>query len=86
MSPRDRWSVSYRAAASGPTIRPVLKLLTCPLVLLTLGLFIFVLNALMLWLTSWISSALTVDGFFTALLGALVIAVVSTVINWFLPD
>jgi putative membrane protein len=43
-------------------------------------------NALMLWLTSWISGALTVDGFITAFLGALIIAIVSTIINWFIPD
>lgn len=67
-------------------IRPILMLLTLPINVVTLGLFTLVINALMLWLTSWISAALTVDGFFTALLGALVIAVVSTVINWFLPD
>ncbi len=66
-------------------IRPVLLLLTCPLVLLTLGLFIFVLNALMLWLTGALSNALnlgfTVDGFLPALVGALIVGIVSTVLN-----
>lgn len=66
-------------------IRPVLLMLTCPLVLLTLGLFIFVLNALMLWLTSALSQALdlgfVVNGFLPALIGGLVVAVVSTALN-----
>ena len=56
-------------------------LLTLPLTLLTLGLFMFVVNALMLWLTSRIAAAFDlgfrVDGFGSALLGALVISVVS---------
>jgi putative membrane protein len=67
-------------------IRPILLLLTLPINVFTLGLFTLVINALMLWLTSWISGALTVDGFITAFLGALIIAIVSTVINWLIPD
>jgi putative membrane protein len=71
-------------------IRPLVKLLTLPLFLLTLGLFAFVVNALMLLLTSWISDLLDlpfhVDGFWSALLGAIVISVASFVINAALPD
>ncbi|MBW3552687.1 MAG: phage holin family protein [Gemmatimonadetes bacterium] len=66
-------------------IRPILKLLTCPLVVLTLGLFVFVLNALMLWLASEISQAFgigfDVDGFIAAFVGALIVGVVSTLLN-----
>jgi putative membrane protein len=66
-------------------IRPVLKLLTCPLVVLTLGLFVFVLNALMLWLTSELALALgigfDVDGFWAALLGAIIVGLVSTALT-----
>ena len=62
-------------------IRPVVFFLTLPLTLLTLGLFMFVINALMLLLTSRIAQALhlgfRVEGFGSALLGALVISVVS---------
>jgi putative membrane protein len=62
-------------------IKPVFQLLTCPLQLLTLGLFTLVINAAMLGLTSWIAQQLSipfrVDGFIAALLGALVISVVS---------
>lgn len=68
-------------------IRPVLKLVTCPLILLTLGLFTLVINALMLWLTSWIAGffdlGFAVDGFVAAVLGAVVVSVVSVVLSWF---
>ena len=71
-------------------IRPLLLMLTCPLVLLTLGLFIFVLNALMLMLTGALSNALglgfTVDGFLPALLGGLVVGLVSTALNIIVGD
>jgi len=71
-------------------IRPVLLMLTCPLVLITLGLFIFVLNALMLWMTAALSQALElgfrVDGFLPALIGGLVVGVVSTVLNILVGD
>jgi putative membrane protein len=71
-------------------IRPIVKLLTLPLLVLTLGLFAFVVNALMLLLTSWICDVLDlpfkVEGFWSALLGALVISVVTFLINLVLPD
>jgi putative membrane protein len=67
------------------SVRPLLKLLTLPFLIVTLGLFIFVLNALMLWLTSAISDALGlgfhVAGFMPAFLGALVVTVVSFVLS-----
>jgi putative membrane protein len=69
-------------------VRPVVKLVAIPLYILTLGLIIFVINALMLLLTSWISQRLgwpfRVDGFGTAILGALIISVVSFALNVFL--
>jgi putative membrane protein len=68
-------------------IRPILRLLTCPLVVLTLGLFVFILNAFLLWLTSMMAQALGigffVDGFWAALVGALIVGIVSTVLNLF---
>lgn len=72
-------------------VRPVLKLLSCGLIVLTLGLFTFVINALMLWLASWIAVnyfgiGFFVDGFLPALLGSIVISVVSVVLSIFLPD
>jgi putative membrane protein len=68
-------------------VRPVLTLLSCPLIVVTLGLFLLVINALMLGLTSWLSTRLDlgfhVDGFVPALLGGIVIGVVSTVLTLF---
>jgi putative membrane protein len=66
-------------------IRPIVLVLTLPLTLVTLGLFVFVVNALMLWLTGRVAAAFDlgfrVDGFGAALLGALVISVVSMLLG-----
>jgi len=66
-------------------VRPVLVLLSCPLIVLTLGLFIFILNAFLLWLTGQVSGALGLDfrvtGFFSAILGAIIVGLVSTALN-----
>jgi putative membrane protein len=66
-------------------IRPILVVLSFPLEIITLGLFIFVINAFMLLLTSWIAQAMglgfRVDKFLAALLGALIISVVSFVLS-----
>jgi putative membrane protein len=71
-------------------IRPLLKVLTCPLILLTLGLFTLVINALMLWLTGAISQffdlGFYVDGFWSAFLGGLVVSVVSVALNLVVRD
>jgi putative membrane protein len=70
-------------------VRPVVKLLSLPFIILTLGLLIFVINALMLLLTSWLSGQLGlgfhVDGFFTALVGAVIVAVATWVLELVLP-
>lgn len=55
-------------------IKPVVKLLTLPMLLITLGLFAFVINAALLGLTAWLTDGLQVDGFLAALLGSLVIS------------
>ena len=60
---------------------PVLKVVTLPISVLTLGLFLFVLNALLLALSAWLVPALTIDGFWSALIGAVLIGVVSWVLN-----
>ncbi len=68
-------------------VRPVLKLLTCPLLILTLGLFTLLLNAFMLWLTGAVSGGLKlgfhVSGFGAAFWGGLVISLVSIVLSIF---
>jgi putative membrane protein len=55
-------------------VKPIVKLLTLPMLLITLGLFAFVINAALLGLTAWLTDGLTVDGFVAALLGSLVIS------------
>ncbi|MDT9681871.1 phage holin family protein [Streptomyces sp. TRM76323] len=71
-------------------VKPLVKLLTLPLFILTLGLFTLVVNALMLLLTSWFAEKLDlgfhVEGFWTAVLGGLIISVVSWALNVVLPD
>lgn len=68
-------------------VRPILKIFTFPILILTLGLFIFVINALMLWLTGRLSEefglGFHVAGFRAAFLGALVVSVVSFILTWF---
>lgn len=72
-------------------IRPVVKLLSLPVTLITLGLFSFVINALMLMLTAWlVGNVMSIEGsgmsqFFTALIGSVVISIASTVISWIMP-
>jgi putative membrane protein len=71
-------------------LRPVLKLLTCPLILLTLGFFVLFVNTLLFVLTGWIGSQVnfgfTVDNFGAAFLGALVTSVVSYFLGVLLRD
>jgi len=68
----------------------IAKILTFPIILVTLGFFLLVINGLMLWLTSRISEALDlgfrVDGFWPAFWGALVVSVVSTLLGWMIGD
>jgi putative membrane protein len=67
-------------------IRPVLLFLTLPFTLVTLGLFIFLLNAFCLWLTSQLVKGFEVHGFWTAVFGALLISVVSWAVTALLSD
>lgn len=68
-------------------IKPLIQLLSCPLTILTLGLFTLVINALMLMLTGWLTGGgVSTDGFGAALLGAIIISIVSTVLSWFLVE
>ncbi|MEW1749341.1 phage holin family protein [Streptomyces angustmyceticus] len=71
-------------------VKPVVKLLSFPLFILTLGLITLVVNALMLLLTSWLAGkadlAFHVDGFWTALLGGVIISIVAWAMHMILPD
>lgn len=66
-------------------VRPLFALATAPLILFTLGLFLLVINSLLLWFTSWLAGLLelgwNVDGFWSAFWGALIVSVVSFILN-----
>jgi len=71
-------------------LRPLLKLLTCPLIVLTLGFFTLLVNTLMFYLAGQIGAywgvGFTVDGFLSAFLGALIVSIVSIILSMFLRD
>ncbi len=72
-------------------IRPVLMFLSCGCIVLTMGLFMIVVNGLTLWLASWISVNLFnvgfyVDGLWPAILGSIVVSIVSFLLSLLLPD
>ena len=66
-------------------VKPIVSLFALPLTIITLGLFTLVINALMLLLTSWLTSftdwGLFVDGFWWALLAALIVSIITGVLN-----
>jgi len=91
--PRDVTSIVALAFIFGlvnALLRPLLTLLTCPLLILTLGLGTLLINTLLFWLSGLIGQqfgvGFTVDGFWSAFLGALVVSVVSIVLSVFVPD
>jgi putative membrane protein len=67
-------------------VRPVLLLLTLPFTLVTLGLFIFVVNAICFGLTAALVPGFTVSGFLAALLGSIVVSIVSWLLNALVAD
>ncbi len=67
-------------------VRPVLLFLTLPFTLVTLGLFIFLLNAFCLWLTSVLVKGFDVQGFWSAVLGAMIVSAVSWIVTILLSD
>lgn len=72
-------------------VRPIVNLLSLPLIVLTLGLFLLVTNALMLWLTSEVADSLDLayrveGGFWTYLFGALIVSIASMIVEALLPD
>jgi putative membrane protein len=84
------WSLLFVALVFGvlnASVRPLFLLLSLPFVIVTLGLFILIINALMLRLTSWVSGLLGlgfhVEGFWAAFLGGLIVSVVSLVLSVF---
>lgn len=78
------FAIALVLAIVNSVIRPVVKVLTFPLYILTLGLFSIVTNGLMFWLAGWLSTQFTVpfvvDGFWPAVWGGLVTAIVSAIV------
>jgi putative membrane protein len=88
--PRDAVGLIFAAAIFGVVnafIKPIVQILSCPLTILTLGLFTFVINALMLMLTGWLTGGgVMAANFGSALIGGIIVSVVSMVLSWFLVE
>jgi len=83
----DGWSLFWAALLLGlvnAVVRPVVIILTLPLTILTLGLFLLLINAAMLSLVAWMLDGMTVDGFWSAFFGAIVISIVGWLVTWFI--
>ncbi|MFH1144130.1 MAG: phage holin family protein [Candidatus Eisenbacteria bacterium] len=72
--------------ALNAVVRPVLIFLTLPLTIVTLGLFILILNGLLLWLTAAVVPAFQVSGFGWAVLATIVLSIISALLNAFVRD
>ena len=82
----DLWSAVIAAIVLGivnTLVRPVLVILTLPITLLTLGLFIFVINAALFYLVASVVDGFYVASFLAALMGSLLVSIISAVGNWF---
>jgi putative membrane protein len=83
------WSILIVAAILGIVnviLGTILRVLTFPLIILTLGLFSIVINMVVLWVTTLLTDRLEIDGFWAYFLAALVIAVVTAVFSFLLPE
>ena len=82
------WGAAFGAALVlglvNAVIRPLLVILTFPVTLLTLGLFLFVLNALLFWLVAEVVRGFTVTGFVAALVGSILYSVITLITSWLL--
>jgi len=86
----DNWTAALVAAfllgIVNVIIRPILVFLTLPLTVLTLGLFLLVINGLMLWLVAALVKGFHVNGFWGAVFGSILISIVSWILSRFLPS
>jgi len=87
---REAWTIFAAMAVIlglvNAIVRPLLKLMSCPLIILTLGLFVLVINGLTLWMASaiavrWFHVGFYVDGFAPAFIGALIVSIVSVILT-----
>ena len=77
------WAAAFLGLLNS-LVKPFLVVLTLPVTVLTMGLFIFVINALMFWFAAYLLDGFLVTGFIAALIGSLLYSVLSLIINWFL--
>lgn len=85
----DVWQILLIALVFGivnALLKPLVKILSIPFLIITLGLFAIVINMLMLAITAGLMDNLTVDGFLAAFLGSLVISIVTAILNAVIPD
>jgi putative membrane protein len=83
----DGWSLLFAALVLGivnAVVRPVVIILTLPLTILTLGLFLLVINAAMLSMVAWMLDGVTVAGFWSAFFGSIVISITGWLASWFI--
>jgi putative membrane protein len=83
----DGWSLLLAALVLGiinAIVRPVVIVMTLPLTVLTLGLFLLIINAAMLSLAAWLLDGMTVAGFWSAFFGAIVVSIVAWLVTWFI--
>jgi putative membrane protein len=84
------WTFIFAAVLLGvvnAVVRPIAFVLTLPLTLVTLGLFLFVLNAAMFALVAAMLDNFIVSGFWSALFGAIIVSITSTIASWYIgPD
>jgi putative membrane protein len=83
----DGWSLLWAALVLGiinAVVRPVVIIMTLPLTILTLGLFLLIVNAGMLSLAAWLLDGMTVGGFWPAVFGAIVVSIVGWAGTWFI--
>ncbi len=85
----DVWQILLIALVFGlinAVLKPILKVLSLPVIILTLGLFAIIVNVILLAITAGLMDGLTIVGFLPALLGAIVISIVSAILNAIIPD
>lgn len=85
----DIWQILLIALVFGlinTFLKPILKLLSLPVIILTLGLFAIIVNVILLAITAALMDGLTIDGFLPALLGSIVISIVSAILSAIIPD
>ena len=85
----DFWTILFVALIFGLVntfIKPILAFLSFPVIILSLGLFALIINAAMLGLTAALTDALSIENVWSAILGAVVISIVSALLNTFVPN